>query len=146
MPERRPVDILLAEDNPDDAELTIRALKKQQLTNNIIWVKDGAAALDYILRRGEYASRPDDNLKLVLLDLKMPRVDGIDVLRSIKSSPATRNIPVVVLTSSAEEKDIVSSYNLGVNSYVVKPVTFEEFAAEVVKLGCYWTLSNKLPE
>ena len=146
MPEPKPVDILLAEDNPNDAELTIRALKKQQVTNNIIWVKDGVAALDYILRRGDYAERPDDNLKLVLLDLKMPKVDGIDVLRTIKSNPATRSIPVVVLTSSAEEKDIVSSYDLGVDSYVVKPVTFEDFAAEVVKLGCYWTLSNKVPD
>ncbi|HEY9446591.1 MAG TPA: response regulator [Burkholderiales bacterium] len=146
MSEPKPVDILLAEDNPNDAELTIRALKKQQVTNNIIWVKDGVAALDYILRRGDYAERPDDNLKLVLLDLKMPKVDGIDVLRTIKSNPATRSIPVVVLTSSAEEKDIVSSYDLGVNSYVVKPVTFEDFAAEVVKLGCYWTLSNKVPD
>lgn len=146
MSQPRPVDILLAEDNPNDAELTIRALKKQRVTNNIIWVKDGAEALDYLLRRGAHAERPDDNIKLVLLDLKMPKVDGMDVLRAIKSDPSTRNIPVVVLTSSAEERDIVSSYDLGVNSYVVKPVTFEEFAAQVVKLGCYWTLSNKVPE
>jgi CheY-like chemotaxis protein len=139
------VEILLAEDNEADAEMTTRALRRQNLTNHLVWVKDGAEALDFIFRRGAYASRPVGLPKLVLLDLKMPKVDGIEVLRQIKSNDETKTIPVVMLTSSAEERDIVASYSLGVNSYVVKPVDFSEFVEEVSKAGCYWLLVNRLP-
>jgi CheY-like chemotaxis protein len=139
------VEILLAEDNEADAEMTTRALRRQNLTNRLVWVKDGAEALDFIFRRGAYASRPVGLPKLVLLDLKMPKVDGIEVLRQIKSNDETKTIPVVMLTSSAEERDIVASYSLGVNSYVVKPVDFSEFVEEVSKAGCYWLLVNRLP-
>jgi two-component system response regulator len=140
------VEILLAEDNESDAEMTIRALRRKNLANNLVWVKDGAEALDFIFRRGAYASRPDGSPKLVLLDLKMPKVDGIEVLRQIKSNEATKMMPVVMLTSSAEERDIVASYALGVNSYVVKPVDFSNFVVEVAKAGCYWVLVNRVPE
>jgi two-component system response regulator len=139
------VEILLAEDSEADAEMTTRALRRQNLTNRLVWVKDGAEALDFIFRRGAYASRPAGLPKLVLLDLKMPKVDGIEVLRQIKSNDETKTIPVVMLTSSAEERDIVASYSLGVNSYVVKPVDFSEFVEEVSKAGCYWLLVNRLP-
>jgi two-component system response regulator len=139
------VEILLAEDNETDAEMTIRALRRQNLANNLVWVKDGAEALDFIFRRGAYASRPDGAPKLVLLDLKMPKVDGIEVLRQIKSNEETKSMPVVMLTSSSEERDIVASYAFGVNSYVVKPVDFSSFVAEVAKTGCYWVLVNRLP-
>jgi CheY-like chemotaxis protein len=139
------VEILLAEDSESDAEMTMRALRKKNLANRLVWVKDGAEALDFIFRRGAYASRPATAPKLVLLDLKMPKVDGIEVLRQIKSNDETRSIPVVILTSSAEERDILASYSLGVNSYVVKPVDFGEFANEVAKTGCYWVLVNRLP-
>ena len=108
-------------------------------------MKDGAEALDFIFRRGAYASRPNGTPRLVLLDLKMPKVDGIEVLRQIKSTEETKALPVVMLTSSAEERDIVASYSLGVNSYVVKPVEFSSFVAEVAKTGCYWVLVNRLP-
>jgi CheY-like chemotaxis protein len=140
------VEILLAEDNESDAEMTIRALRRKNLANNLVWVKDGAEALDFIFRRGAYASRPDGSPKLVLLDLKMPKVDGIEVLRQIKSNEATKMMPVVMLTSSAEERDIVASYAFGVNSYVVKPVDFSNFVVEVAKAGCYWVLVNRVPE
>jgi two-component system response regulator len=140
------VEILLAEDNESDAEMTIRALRRKNLANNLVWVKDGAEALDFIFRRGAYASRPNGSPKLVLLDLKMPKVDGIEVLRQIKSNEATKMMPVVMLTSSAEERDIVASYALGVNSYVVKPVDFSNFVVEVAKAGCYWVLVNRVPE
>ena len=139
------VEILLVEDNETDAEMTIRALRRKNLANNLVWVKDGAEALDFIFRRGAYASRPDGTPKLVLLDLKMPKVDGIEVLRQIKSNEETKAMPVVMLTSSAEERDIVASYAFGVNSYVVKPVDFSNFVAEVAKAGCYWVLVNRLP-
>ena len=139
------VEILLAEDNETDAEMTIRALRRKNLANNLVWVKDGAEALDFIFRRGTYASRPVGAPKLVLLDLKMPKVDGIEVLRQIKSNDETKTMPVVMLTSSAEERDIVASYSSGVNSYVVKPVEFSSFVAEVAKAGCYWVLVNRLP-
>lgn len=139
------VEILLVEDNESDAEMTTRALRRKNLANNLVWVKDGAEALDFIFRRGAYASRPDSTPKLVLLDLKMPKVDGIEVLRQIKSNEQTRAMPVVMLTSSAEERDVVASYSLGVNSYVVKPVDFSNFVAEVAKTGCYWVLVNRLP-
>ena len=140
------VEILLAEDNESDAEMTIRALRRKNLANNLVWVKDGAEALDFIFRRGAYASRPDGSPKLVLLDLKMPKVDGIEVLRQIKSNEETKMMPVVMLTSSAEERDIVASYAFGVNSYVVKPVDFSNFVVEVAKAGCYWVLVNRVPE
>ncbi len=139
------VEILLAEDNETDAEMTIRALQRKNLANNLVWVKDGAEALDFIFRRGAYASRPSGTPKLVLLDLKMPKVDGIEVLRQIKANEETKAMPVVMLTSSAEERDIAASYALGVNSYVVKPVDFSSFVVEVAKTGCYWVLVNRLP-
>ena len=139
------VEILLAEDNETDAEMTIRALRRKNLANNLVWVKDGAEALDFIFRRGAYASRPNGTPKLVLLDLKMPKVDGIEVLREVKSNDETRSIPVVMLTSSAEEKDIVASYSLGVNSYIVKPVNFDSFSTTVSRLGIYWMSLNQNP-
>ena len=137
--------ILMVEDVSSDAEMTIRALRRNNLANRLVRVKDGAEALDFIFRRGAYASRPAGAPKLVLLDLKMPKVDGIEVLRQVKSNEETKAIPVVMLTSSAEERDIVASYSLGVNSYVVKPVDFAKFVDEVAKAGCYWVLVNRLP-
>jgi two-component system, response regulator len=140
-----PVEILLAEDSEADAEMTMRALQRKHLANRLVWVKDGAEALDFLFRRGAYAQRPEGLPKLLLLDLKMPKVDGIEVLREVKSNEATRTLPVVMLTSSAEERDIVASYSLGVNSYIVKPVDFVKFVEEVAKAGCYWVLVNRLP-
>jgi len=137
------VDILLVEDNPNDAELAIRALRKGNLANHITWVKDGAEALEFIFRSGAYAERPDQNPKLILLDLKLPKVDGIEVLKRIKADERTRVIPVVMVTSSAEGRDVVESYKLGVNSYIVKPVEFEQFSETVAKAGYYWMLMNK---
>jgi two-component system, response regulator len=146
MPEKEIVDILLVEDNPNDAELTIRALTKHNLANSLIHLKDGAAALDFIFARGEYASRDSaDKPKLILLDLRLPKVDGIDVLRIIKSDTRTSMTPVVVLTSSEEERDIIGSYRLGVNSYIVKPVDFNKFLGAVTELGFYWLLLNERP-
>ena len=139
------VDILLVEDNPTDAELTMRALRKGNLANQINWVKDGAEALEFIFRSGAYAGRPDQNPRLILLDLKLPKVDGIEVLRRIKEDEQTRAIPVVMVTSSEEGRDIAESYNLGVNSYVVKPVEFEQFSETVAKAGFYWMLVNRTP-
>jgi len=139
------VDILLVEDNPTDAELTMRALRKGNLANHITWVKDGAEALEFIFRSGAYAGRPDQNPKLILLDLKLPKVDGIEVLRRIKADEQTRTIPVVMVTSSQEGRDITESYKLGVNSYVVKPVEFDAFSETVAKAGFYWMLVNKTP-
>jgi len=139
------VDILLVEDNPNDAELAMRALRKGKLANHITWVKDGAEALEFIFRSGAYADRPDQNPKLILLDLKLPKVDGIEVLKRIKADERTRVIPVVMVTSSAEGRDIVESYKLGVNSYVVKPVEFDHFSETVAKAGFYWMLMNKTP-
>lgn len=140
------VEILLAEDSDTDAEMTLRALRRKHLANHVVRVKDGAEALDFLFRRGTYAERPAGTPRLVLLDLKMPKVDGIEVLRQIKADPATKAIPVVMLTSSAEERDIVASYSLGVNSYIVKPVDFGAFVEEVSKAGCYWLLVNRLPD
>jgi CheY-like chemotaxis protein len=145
MSELEPVEILLAEDSYTDAEMTIRALKKQGLANRVTWVKDGAEALDFVFRQGAYATRPDAQPKLVLLDLKMPKVDGIEVLRRLKQDARTALIPVVMLTSSAEDSDMVRSYQLGVNSYLVKPVEFDRFVEEVSKAGCYWAIMNKVP-
>ena len=145
MHEFEQIEILLAEDSEADAEMTMRALRRNNLANRLVWVKDGAEALDFIFRRGAYAQRPEGAPKLVLLDLKMPKVDGIEVLRQVKSNEETRTIPVVMLTSSAEERDIIASYSLGVNSYIVKPVDFASFVDEVAKAGCYWVLVNRLP-
>jgi len=139
------VDILYAEDNPADAELTLRAFKKQRLANNLKWVKDGQEALDYLFRQGPYVSRPNGHPYLILLDLKMPKVDGLEVLKRIKASPETKTIPVVILTSSAEESDVVRSYELGVNSYIVKPVNFEKFFETATSLGLYWSVGNRTP-
>ena len=140
------VDILLVEDNPTDAELTLRALRKGNLANQITWLKDGAEALEFIFCTGAYAGRPADNPRLILLDLKLPKVDGIEVLRQIKADAHTRVIPVVMVTSSAEGRDIAASYQLGVNSYLVKPVEFEQFTETVSRAGLYWMLMNKSPE
>ncbi len=140
------VDILLVEDNATDAELAMRALRKHNLANSIAWVKDGAEALDFIFAKGAFASRSiQDPPKVILLDLHLPKVSGMDVLRQVKSDERTRIIPVVVLTSSKEERDITDSYQLGVNSYISKPVEFEEFVKVVAELGLYWMLVNKSP-
>lgn len=140
------VEILLVEDSPTDAEITLRALRKHNLANRVLWVKDGAEALDYVFCRGPYAGRSHEQRpKLILLDLKLPKVDGIEVLKAIKSDARTKVIPVVVLTSSAEERDIVDSYELGVNSYIVKPVEFEKFLDVVLRANFYWMLINKAP-
>jgi two-component system response regulator len=140
------VEILLVEDNVHDAELTIRSLKKVNLANKIVQVKDGEEALDFIFARGEFSGREiTDKPKVILLDIKMPKVDGIEVLRQIKSNAITKTIPVVIMTSSREEQDIINSYSLGVNSYVVKPVNFEAFAKAISDLGLYWLVINQPP-
>ena len=140
------IEILLAEDNAADAEMTLRALRRNNLANKVHWVKDGEEALDYVLGRGDYAGRnPESPPKLVLLDIKMPKVDGVEVLRQLKSEEKTRSIPIVVMTSSNEEHDIVQSYQLGVNSYIVKPVQFEAFLETAAKIGMYWMLTNRVP-
>ncbi|MGE5526187.1 MAG: response regulator [Rhodospirillaceae bacterium] len=145
MNDMQQVEILLAEDNETDAELTLRALEKKALGNAITWVKDGAEALDYLFCRGAYADRPGTVPKLVLLDIKMPKVDGIDVLRAIRGDARLAATPVVMLTSSAEESDLMRSYELGVNSYIVKPVDFDAFVDQVAQLGFYWVVMNRTP-
>ena len=141
-----PIEILLVEDNPHDVELTLHAFKEHHLANEMHVVRDGAEALEFIFRTGAYADRrPEDHPRVILLDLKLPKVDGLEVLRQIKADLKTRAIPVVVLTSSSEERDIVESYELGVNSYIVKPVDFERFAEAVRTLGLYWLLLNQPP-
>ncbi len=140
-------EILLVEDNPTDAELTMRALKKTNLANKIVWVKDGVEALDFIFATGQFRDMDFEKIpKLILLDLRMPRVDGFEVLQRIKSDERTKHIPVVILTSSQEEKDIIESYKLGVNSYVSKPVEFDEFIKAVSTLGFYWMSINNPPK
>jgi CheY-like chemotaxis protein len=139
------VEILLVEDNPLDAEMSMRALKHGGLANKLMWVKDGQQALDYLFRQGEYSSRQEIYPRLVLLDLKMPRVDGIEVLKAIKADERTKRIPVVVMTSSQEEKDVAQTYDLGVNSYVVKPVDFNAFADLARQAGYYWLAINRTP-
>lgn len=138
------VEILLVEDNPSDAKLTIRALQKSNLCNNIIHLSDGADALDFIFAQGKFRDRNISNRpKIVLLDLKMPKIGGIEVLQKIKADPRTKTIPVIVMTSSKEDSDITQCYTLGVNSYVVKPVGFENFSKAVVELGMYWMIVNQ---
>ena len=140
------VEILLVEDNPTDAELCIRALKKNNLANKLVWVKDGEDALDFIFSKGNGADGDKVNTpKVILLDLKLPKVDGKEVLRRVKAEERTKKIPVVVLTSSKEDRDIAESYNLGVNSYISKPVAWDEFTKIVSELGFYWLLLNKRP-
>ncbi len=136
--------ILLVEDNPADAELSIRALRRSRISNPIQVLQDGAEALDFIYCRGNYAHREfPDFPKMILLDLKLPKISGLDVLQRLKSDPNTQSIPIVVLTSSAQDSDVVESYKLGVNSYIVKPVDFEQFNQAVEHLGLYWVLINK---
>lgn len=139
------VDILLVEDTPTDAELCIRALRKHNLANRLVWVKDGAEALDFLFSRGEYAPRKrSDTLKLILLDLKLPKVDGLDVLRATRNDERLKATPVVILTSSQEARDLIESYKLGANSYVSKPIEFDEFTEAVAHLGLYWLILNKM--
>ena len=138
------IEILLVEDNPHDVEMTLWALEKHKLTNKVHVIKDGAEALDYIFATGAYAGRNmHDTPKVILLDLKLPKVDGLEVLRKIKSDEHTKTIPVVVLTSSREEPDMIESYKLGANSYIVKPVEFGKFQNAVQELGLYWLLLNQ---
>ena len=140
------VEVLLVEDNDDDAMLAIRGFKKQKLANKLHRVEDGEEALDFIFGKGKYDGRPVNNIpKVILLDLKMPKVDGLEVLKAIRSDDRTKNIPVVVMTSSKEEKDITESYNLGVNSYIVKPVNFQKFAESIKDVGFYWLILNQSP-
>jgi two-component system, response regulator len=146
MAEKEILDILLVEDNLNDAELTIRALKGHRLANNIVHMENGVAALDYLFARGEYAGRDlAIRPKLILLDLRLPKMDGIDVLKALKADDRTRLTPVVVLTTSRLEQDLVESYRLGVNSYIVKPVEFDKFVDAVKDLGLYWLLLNEQP-
>jgi CheY-like chemotaxis protein len=137
--------ILIAEDNANDVELTLAALRGHGIANQIIVVRDGAEALDYLYRRGAYTSRPAESPGVILLDLKMPKVDGLEVLQTVKGDPVLRTIPVVVLTSSAEESDLIRSYDLGVNAYVVKPVVFAEFVNAVKVVGQFWAVVNQGP-
>jgi CheY-like chemotaxis protein len=141
------VELLLVEDNPEDLKMTLRALKKANLANHIHVARDGAEALQFIFCEGEFSGRKIENApKVILLDLKLPKIDGKEVLERIKSDRRTKMIPIVVLTSSKEQSDVVESYNLGVNSYIVKPVNFEGFAAAVQELGMYWLLHNQPPK
>ncbi|MEK6592695.1 MAG: response regulator [Pseudomonadota bacterium] len=137
--------ILLVEDNPQDAELALKALENNHLANEVLHVWDGAEALDYLYRRGEYTGRPEGNPAVVLLDLKMPRVDGLEVLRQVKGDPVLKGVPVVVMTSSREDRDLNTCYELGVNAYVVKPVKFQAFVEAVQQVGAFWAVLNELP-
>ena len=140
------VEILLVEDSSADAEMTMRTLKRRGIANNIQWVRDGVEALDYLFCTGDYADRINGYPKMVLLDLKMPKMDGLQVLERMKQDPHTKAIPVVMMTSSREEGDLVASYRLGVNSFVVKPVDFGEFAETVAQVGMYWMIANEAPD
>ena len=139
-------EVLLVEDSPADAEMTLRALRRNNLANRVYWVKDGEQALQFMFRSGSFAERDAATPKLVMLDIKMPKVDGIEVLRRLKANDETRTVPVVVMTSSNEERDVVESYRLGVNSYIVKPVQFEAFLETVAKIGLYWVITNRVPK
>lgn len=140
-----PVEILLVEDNPSDLKLTLHSLQRHKVTNRILTVCDGVEALDFLFRRGAYAQREESAPRVVLLDLKLPKVSGLEVLRQLKADPSTSTIPVVVLTSSREDSDIAASYKLGANSYIVKPVDFDKFSESVRQLGLYWLLLNQPP-
>lgn len=144
MEEFESADILLVEDNALDAELTLRGLRSQKMAN-VTWLKDGAEALDYVFRRNAYASRVDGDPRLILLDLKMPRVSGIEVTKALKNDERTKRIPIVIVTSSSEESDMLDSYNLGVNSYIVKPLDFESLAEIARQTGVYWLGINRAP-
>jgi CheY-like chemotaxis protein len=147
MSDANAVELLLVEDNPDDLELALRSLRKAKLANHIHVARDGAEALDFIFCEGTHSTRKiTDTPRVILLDLKLPKIDGLEVLRRVKGDPRTKTIPVVVLTSSKEQSDIVESYGLGVNSYIVKPVNFERFAEAVGQLGLYWVLLNQSPQ
>jgi CheY-like chemotaxis protein len=147
MPASEQLEILLVEDSAKDAEMTLRALRRNNLANKVHWVKDGEEALAYMFCSGAYAGRDRAAVpKLIMLDIKMPKVDGIEVLRQLKADAATRTIPVVIMTSSNEESDVVESYKLGVNSYIVKPVVFEAFLETVAKIGLYWVITNRVPQ
>ncbi len=137
--------ILFAEDNAKDVELTLAALAEINLANEVVVVRDGAEALDYLYARGKFQMRAKGNPAVILLDIKMPKVDGLQVLKTVKSDPDLKNIPVVILTSSREERDLVESYRLGVNAYVVKPVAFQEFVKAVKELGSFWAIINEPP-
>ena len=140
------VEILLVEDDPNDAELAMRALRKNNLSNNVVHVTNGEQALDFLFARGAYSDRDVQmKPKVVILDLKLPKINGLEVLRAIKGDPRTATIPIVIMTSSKEESDLVESYRLGVNSYIVKPVDFEKFVGAVRDLGMYWLLLNQIP-
>jgi CheY-like chemotaxis protein len=138
-------EILLVEDDPRDVELTLVALEEHNLANKVVVARDGAEALDYLYRRGEYGDRLVGHPVVILLDLKMPKVDGLEVLRKVKGDPVLKTIPVIVLTSSRQDRDIVESYSLGVNAYVVKPVAFDRFVEMVKQLGLFWVLINEPP-
>lgn len=147
MSESTAVEILVVEDDPQDLELMLRALRKAKISNRIQVARDGAEALEFVFCKGAHANRTMDNTpKVVLLDLKLPKVDGLEVLEKIKGDSRTKSIPVVVLTSSKEQRDVIESYRLGVNSYLVKPVNFDGFTAAVEELGLYWLLLNQPPE
>jgi CheY-like chemotaxis protein len=137
--------ILLVEDDPRDLELTLVALERSQLANEVVIVRDGEAALEYLTRTGEYASRNEGNPAVVLLDLKLPKVNGLEVLQTVRSTESLRSIPVVMLTSSHEESDVLRSYQLGVNAYVVKPVEFKQFVEAIADLGIFWAVLNEPP-
>ncbi len=139
------VEILLVEDSDADAELILRALRKGNIVNKLVRVRDGVEALEFVFREGAFKDRSGEQLRLILLDLKMPRLSGLDVLRRLKADPVARLIPVVVLTSSAEEQDVIESYKLGVNSYLVKPVAFADFTNVITQTGLYWAVMNRVP-
>jgi two-component system response regulator len=139
------VEILLVEDSDADAELILRALRKGNIVNRVVRVRDGVEALEFVFREGTFKDRPGEQLRLILLDLKMPRLSGLDVLRRLKADATAKHIPVVVLTSSAEEQDVAESYKLGVNSYLVKPVAFADFTDVITHLGLYWAVMNRVP-
>jgi two-component system response regulator len=146
MADNNAVEILLVEDNPNDVELALHALKKNKVSNQIHVVRDGEEALDFIFPKDTSSGKPSEqHPKMILLDLKLPKIDGLEVLRRLKSDPTTRSIPVIILTSSREECDIVKSYDLGVNSYIVKPVDFQQFTEAIRQLGLYWMVMNQAP-
>jgi two-component system response regulator len=140
-----PVEILLVEDNPQDAEITLRALKRANFANRVQWLKDGEEALSFLFSEGPYETKPRPRPRVMLLDIKMPKLDGIEVLKRIKADSRTRSLPVVMLTSSKEESDLARSSDLGANSYLVKPVDFQRFSEEVTRVGYYWVAMNQIP-